>query len=56
MGPFSVRPARAHSCGCKSQRELDTVSEAKRNCDLMDKNRIEAPPNRASGQKTARLA
>ena len=29
---FFVRPARAHSCGCKSHRELVTVSEAKRNC------------------------
>ena len=51
-----VRPARAHSCGCKSHRELITASEAKRNCvrvtergeeawsetrEPMDKNRIE---------------
>ena len=27
-----VRPAWAHSCGCKSHRELITTSEAKRNC------------------------
>jgi len=27
-----VRPAWAHSCGCKSRRELVTTSEAKRNC------------------------
>jgi hypothetical protein len=27
-----VRPAWAHSCGCKSRRELTTVSEVKRNC------------------------
>ena len=27
-----VRPAWAHSCGCKSRRELITASEAKRNC------------------------
>jgi hypothetical protein len=26
-----VRPAWAHSCGCKSHRELITTSEAKRN-------------------------
>jgi hypothetical protein len=29
---FFVRPAWAHSCGCKSHRELTTVSEVKRNC------------------------
>jgi hypothetical protein len=29
---FLVRPAWAHSCGCKSRRELTTASEAKRNC------------------------
>jgi hypothetical protein len=56
-GPFFwVRPAWAHSCGCKSRRELTTVSEVKRNCgrvtnrgkeawnvnhEPMDKNRIE---------------
>ena len=27
-----VRPARAHSCGCKSRRKLITANEAKRNC------------------------
>jgi hypothetical protein len=27
-----VRPAWAPSCGCKSRRELTTVSEVKRNC------------------------
>lgn len=27
-----VRPAWAHSCGCKSCRELVTANEAKRNC------------------------
>jgi len=27
-----VRPAWAHSYGCKSRRELVTVSEVKRNC------------------------
>ena len=51
-----VRPARAHSCGCKSRHELITASEAKRNCtrvtecgkeawnvnrEPMNKNRIE---------------
>jgi len=31
--PFlRVRPAWAHSYGCKSRRELVTVSEVKRNC------------------------
>ena len=29
---FVVRPARAHSSGCKSRHELITASEAKRNC------------------------
>ena len=53
---FFVRPAWAHSCGCKSRRELITASEVKRNCmrvtecgeeawsinrEPMDKNRIE---------------
>ena len=33
IGPYpDVRPARAHSCGCKSRHELITASEAKRNC------------------------
>ena len=51
-----VRPAWAHSCGCKSRRELTKTSEAKRNCmrvtecgkeawgvnhEPMDKNHIE---------------
>ena len=27
-----VRPAWAHSCGCKSRRKLITANEAKRNC------------------------
>jgi len=27
-----VRPAWAHTCGCKSRCELVTVSKAKRNC------------------------
>ncbi len=51
-----MRPAWAHTCGCKSRRELVTVSEVKRNCtratecgkeawsinrESMDKNRIE---------------
>ena len=51
-----VRPAWAHSCGCKSRRELVTTSEVKRNCvratergeeawsvnrEPMNKNRIE---------------
>ena len=51
-----VRPAWAHSCGCKSRRKLITASEVKRNCmrvtecgkeawivscEPMDKNRIE---------------
>ncbi|MFM8899505.1 MAG: hypothetical protein ACKOF9_06085, partial [Burkholderiales bacterium] len=29
---FCVRPAWAHSCGCKSRHELVTASEVKRNC------------------------
>jgi elongation factor P len=28
----NVRPAWAHSCGCKSRRKLITANEAKRNC------------------------
>ena len=51
-----MRPAWAHSCGCKSRRKLVTANEAKRNCtratkcgkeawsvnrEPMDKNRIE---------------
>ena len=54
--PDFVRPAWAHSCGCKSRRKLITANEAKRNCvratergeevwsincEPMDKNRIE---------------
>jgi hypothetical protein len=31
QGLFRVRPTWAHSCGCKSRRELTTVSEVKRN-------------------------
>ena len=55
-GVFVVRPAWAHSCGCKSRRKLITANEVKRNCvratergkeawsiscEPMDKNRIE---------------
>jgi hypothetical protein len=29
---FVVRPAWAHTCGCKSRCELVTVSKVKRNC------------------------
>ncbi|SFC78608.1 hypothetical protein SAMN05216344_1452 [Polaromonas sp. OV174] len=51
-----VRPAWAHTCGCKSRQELVTVNEVKRNCvratergkeawsvnrEPMNKNRIE---------------
>ena len=51
-----MRPAWAHSCGCKSRRKLTTTNEVKRNCtrvtecgeeawsvnrEPMDKNRIE---------------
>ena len=51
-----MRPAGAHSCGCKSRRKLITANEVKRNCmrvtecgeeawivicEPMDKNRIE---------------
>lgn len=31
-GFFHVRPAWAHTCGCKSRYKLATVSEVKRNC------------------------
>ena len=58
LGPgfFMVRPAWAHTCGCKSRRKLVTTSEAKYNCvrvtergkevrsvnrEPMNKNRIE---------------
>ena len=55
-GFFVVRPAWAHTCGCKSRCKLVTVSKAKRNCvratergkeawsvnrEPMNKNRIE---------------
>jgi len=55
-GFFMVRPAWAHTCGCKSRRELITTNEVKRNCmratecgeeawsvnrEPMNKNRIE---------------
>ena len=61
-----VRPAWAHSCGCKSRRELTTVSEVKRNCMMvtkcgkearsinhepMDKNGIEGAANQ--GERAA---
>jgi hypothetical protein len=29
---YVVRPAWAHSCGCKSRRKLITANEVKRNC------------------------
>ena len=32
QGLSHVRPAWAHSCGCKSRRKLITANEAKRNC------------------------
>ncbi len=56
VGFLLVRPAWAHSCGCKSRRKLITTSEVKRNCmrvtecgkeawsincEPMNKNRIE---------------
>ena len=31
-GLLYVRPAWAHTCGCKSRHKLATVSEVKRNC------------------------
>jgi hypothetical protein len=41
-----VRPAWAHSCGCKSRHKLVTASEVKRNCmratDCGEEARIEA--------------
>jgi len=55
-GFFMVRPAWAHTCGCKSRCKLVTVSKVKRNCvratergkeawnvnrEPMNKNRIE---------------
>ena len=68
--PYPMRPAWAHSCGCKSRRKLVTANEVKRNCgrvtDRGEEARIEAAgrwtrtgyealPTRASGQKTAKL-
>ena len=59
-----VRPAWAHSCGCKSRHELITASEAKRNCvratergkeaqsinrEPMNKNRIEGAAEQGEG-------
>ena len=37
-----VRPAWAHSCGCKSRRKLTIASEAKRNCVRVTKRGKEA--------------
>ena len=65
-----VRPARAHSCGCKSRRELITANEVKRNCVRVTergeeawiepagrwtRTRYEAVPITASGRMTAKL-
>jgi hypothetical protein len=70
VGFFLVRPAWAHSCGCKSRRELTTANEVKRNCgratDCGEEARSEtasrwtrtgykALPSRASGPETAKL-
>src|SRR6476660_9473850 len=67
---FFVRPAWAHSCGCKSRRELTTANEAKCNCGRVTDRGEEAwsesasrctrigykaLPSRASGQETAKL-
>jgi len=56
VGLFHVRPAWAHTCGCKSRPKLVTAREVKRNCmratecgkeawsinrEPMNKNRIE---------------
>ena len=61
-----VRPAWAHSCGCKSRHELITASEVKRNCvrvtergeeawsinrEPMNKNRIEGVAEQGEGAK-----
>lgn len=37
-----MRPARAHSCGCKSRRKLITANEVKRNCVRVTKRGEEA--------------
>jgi hypothetical protein len=62
-----VRPAWAYSCGCKSRRELTTVSEVKRNCgrvtdrgkearsinhEPMNKNRIEGAVDQGERAKS----
>ena len=67
---FSVRPAWAHSCGCKSRRKLITANEAKRNCarvtergeeawtvnrESMNKNHIEGAAEQGERQKAAKL-
>jgi hypothetical protein len=69
--PLPDRPARAHCCGYKSHRALVTASEAQlrkgdrpwggsveRNCDLMDKNRIEgaAEQGKRAGNREALMA
>ena len=38
---FLVRPAWAHSCGCKSHRKWITANGAKRNCEPMNKNKYD---------------
>ena len=67
---FYVRPAWAHSCGCKSHRKLITANEAKRNCmrvpecgkearsetaSRWTRTGYEAVPSRASRPMTAKL-
>jgi hypothetical protein len=62
-----VRPAWAHSCGCKSRHELVTVNEVKRNCtratecgeeawsvnrEPMNKNRIEGAAKQGERAKS----
>ena len=64
-----MRPARAHSCGCKSRRKLITANEAKRNCmrvtecgkeawnincEPMNKNHIEGRRDGTSWHNTAK--
>jgi heat-inducible transcriptional repressor len=51
----SVRPAWAHSCGCKSRRKLITANEVKRNCVRATERGKEAwSINRADGQEPDR--
>ena len=68
---FRVRPAWAHTCGCKSRRKLITTNEVKRNCmratecgeeawnincEPMNKNRIEGAAEQGECAQPTKLS